>query len=410
MAERRAYPATETFNLTRGLTTENGVLNSPVRPEFAHTAINTSVTPEEAALMAEKNNTVGHIRHEFFNPNNGKGNVLSVTKDESTRSNSSRVRLTAAYTELASAEFAANGHVFRESENPDPEKREREQAAIDAEQVPTHMVYDLPFATQVSYWSEVLESLDIYHATLEDFEDPTKVTIFAGENAIKERTGTIRTSRSIAIPHAHTVPLEHSTIVNLPDGDPTMAHVNYEQRILEKVGQKLADRVFENLPDEAKDKLLETMKGDDPNLKLRKRLVKPFGYQMQLPSDISITDFAAFMEDHHHAYVETTDEIIDRLSSKNQARIIPQPSYRMYVFKEDQGKGDISVIISPEFISHGGLIEAAGLKLNRSVDNKPKHDPELVNDLMEVLKAGQDTPWYESATWQEVRAKIVTRD
>jgi hypothetical protein len=410
MAERRTYPAAETFHLTRGLNTVNGVLNSPVRPEFAHTAINTSVTPEDAAKMAEKNNTAGHIRQEFFNPENGKGNVLSVTTDESSNSNSSRVRLTAAYTELASAEFAANGHVFRVSENPDPEERAKEQTAINAEQVPTHTVYDLPFATQVSYWSEVLESLDIYHATLEDFSDPYKVTIFAGENAVKERTGKIRTSRSIAIPHAHTVPLEHDTVTELPDGDPTMAHVNYEQRVLEKIGQKLADRVHENLPQDAQSKLLDTMEGDDPNLKLRKRLVKPFGYQLQLPSDISITDFASFMEDHHHAYVGTTDEIVERLSVKNQKRIIPQPSYRMYVFKEDQGKGDISVIISPEFISHGGLIEAAGLKLNRSVDNEPKHDPELVDGLMEVLKAGQDTPWYKSATWQEVRAKVVTRD
>ncbi len=219
----------------------------------------------------------------------------------------------------------------------------------------TESIYDYSPATQKAYWQSVLGSMLSLREGISE-----EKRVIAVENCIATYSNeSHRTSRSIGKPHAHILVLDEEHIEEDTTG--TIPHLEDERRAAAVVLPSLMREVRNNLPAD----LMEGVEG--PTL----RTELPHGYTMTISSSLeslfedpsSITEF---MQAHHAAYKEAAhsggvfDSIPDHL---------PQPSYRLYIEEAD---GKLSLSISPEFLSHAGVMEAAGVLLDRSEDNQQR--------------------------------------
>jgi hypothetical protein len=75
------------------------------------------------------------------------------------------------------------------------------------------------------------------------------------------------------------------------------------------------------------------------------------------------------LAEHHAAYTEISQAWFSSLKPQRQAKLIPQPSYRLYLTLEN---GKVIATISPEVISHAGVMEAAGVTLIRKQETPPR--------------------------------------
>ena len=116
------------------------------------------------------------------------------------------------------------------------------------------------------------------------------------------------------------------------------------------------------------------------------RDTEPFGYSIitNVRSDDAMQNIKRIqkiVELNNSAYTNHSTEMfkLANLKEKSRKRIIPQPSYRMYMFfNKDK---NLEIIISPEFLSHAGVTEAAGIQTIRDVGIKPRYsDKEILAD------------------------------
>jgi hypothetical protein len=343
------------FRLTSGLNTRIGLLRTYVPEEQLDTAIRNEATTAEAAAQAKKLNTYAHVAREFgeegYNPR-------LLVRNKYTRI----LRPAAPYTDSAIL-VAVVGPKFAHidtSKEPTPQETSRT--------VQTHSIYTLPWDVQVAYWRDIRKSVKVLKDFIKDTGDPKEYTIFAAENNILELTNPeTRTSRSIALPHTHILAINHNTIEEVETIDPNMQHVLEEQEILYKIGEDLGDEVYKNLSTANKYKL---------NGRISGRMDMPFGYSMRFKKGLSDEDFADMMYGHNEAYTTAILEFPELLIDAT----IPQPSQRIYLF-------DNEVIFVPEFISSGGVMEAAGVELDRSPNYKQRIKQEEIVEINTRLKA-----------------------
>lgn len=371
MKERKVLTKQEGFNLTAGLRTDFGELRSPLQAETAHTAIATNAPREHAKTLADRLNTVHHTTNEFRNPAYNP-RIIAVTHTPDGLTSISTP--SAPYTPLSTLIVAEDASLAQRPLTLKPTEPD------DLDMVPSQTIYDMTPSLQIAYWQAMLGTRGLLENFLDEKGETESHTIFAGENCISVRTDGVRTSKSMGIPHGHITPVHHGAIRELPILDEDMGQVAREQRLLARIGQKLGDDVYSYLSDEARGLLVDTMEGHHENLKLRKRLAMPFGYSMQFTKGIPVDEFAEFMRGHHQAYTKMASEIVNGLGERLQKEIIPQPSYRLYLTGNE-------MIISPETISHGGLYEAAGIKLDRSVTNPSPYQNGIVYDARNRIKA-----------------------
>jgi hypothetical protein len=289
--------------------------------------INTSANIAEAARIAKTFSTPEYLSYAFFNslhpdflykevlPSGGKVSVCVPTSP---------------YTEQSVLVVAAGPDSF--NHNP----------------VKTEAIYDYPADVQNAYWEKILTSLDVF--AYESSGQPLSHAV-AVENCIAVRTNDqVRTSRSIALPHAHILCINEASLEN---EDWSLAHLTFEQRVLHN---KRLMGVF----------LKELAKGTQLQ-DLTARAFAPYGYSFTLwqegektPRDKAVTQRLA---KHHWAYAQTAQTAETELSARNASKIIPQPSYRLYLSAEG---GAVRAIVSPEFLSPAGVMEAAGIRLERN--------------------------------------------
>ena len=390
MIERR-IPEAETFNVTGKKNVKIGLVKTHIAEENKHTAIENSVSVEQALQQVVVLNTHHHLRNEFFNPEYN-SNIL--VRNILPQGGTSTVRPDAPYTDPTLMIVAADSELINGEISLQPSTEE------DKELVPTRTIYDFDEGVQELYWRDILQTLQSFEDVVDEKGNTSRYTIFAAENCIRDRSNEeMRTSRSIAIPHTHIIILDDAEVNELHDVSPHIKNVISEQQFLKYIGSSLADRVYENLPDNAKNNLVNTMEvaegdaSDDINLKLRKRMAMPFGYTMQLPQGLSDKEFAEFMREHHEAYSKTAEEMLGILNDGDKKQFIPQPSYRLYIHREKSG--DVSLIVSPELFSAGGAIEALGLKLERDEKYPLHYEESMVKDLhqrVEEANKTDDTP------------------
>lgn len=296
-------------------------------------AINTNASPTEAARVADTYNSSEFLKRTFF------GTTPDILQRFATPSSGevTTMKPSGPYTE---------GAVMVIAHGPD---------SFNQEYVGTEQIYDYPADVQHAYWGSILTALKKIQA-----KNPRQQAI-AVENCISQRTSADkRTSRSVGLPHSQTLLLNPKHITpeswNIP-------HLTREQKLLNRSGSMY--RFMSGVQHAA-----HTM---DSPLQLEHRQQAPFGYEFTASEQGSIVETTLNMAVHHEAYRQASTAAIAQLSERNQKNIIPQPSYRMYMYIENDGS--IRTIISPEVLSHAGVLEAMGIQLQRSVDTPRRIHP-----------------------------------
>jgi hypothetical protein len=297
-------------------------------------AINTNVGVEQAAQQVHNLNSTSFLFNTFFGDNES---ILATNQLQS----GSRITLmspSGPYSEDSVMVIAAG-----------PDSFEREIAT-------TQTIYDFPEDVQVAYFSYINEGLKIH---LEKNNGRGDVRAVATENCIASVSNQEhRTSRSIALPHTQIFSINYAQIT---PSNPTIDHLKKEQRILSN--KKLASSFINGINIRLKEELAYC---DLPRLATQAGL--PTGYSLNLGEVTSPEKIQRVMKAHHYAFKKETvmraGEFLPTLKPENQKRIKPFPSYRMYMTYNDQN--ELVSIISPQYISHAGVIEAAGVALDRS--------------------------------------------
>lgn len=246
----------------------------------------------------------------------------------------------------------------------------------DNELVPVEYIYDYPETVQQSYWQALFGGMK----SLQKNAPIENMRFFIGENNISTySTFDKRTSRSIGNPHAHIVGFIEEHIE--PRSTKASEQVQYlaeEQEFTKRLSTQITRRVHNKLPKTLQDQLVITPQ-DQP----------PFGYSFAIPYSVDeiVTNpetFTSLMTDHHKAYTTVAQQMEKVYAPKILAagfkQFIPQPSYRLYLEEVD---GQLYAAISPEYISHAGIIEARSysrspLILDRNASYPKRFSDELI--------------------------------
>lgn len=243
-------------------------------------------------------------------------------------------------------------------------------ASFGSETVETETVYDYPDDAQFAYWGFILDTLRALK-DLPELEGGS--TVIATENCMATVSNEEhRTSRSIALPHSQIFRVDHSKI---QPGRSTIDHLTQEQRILSS-GQAVG-RFTEHLDSFLREHLPESL-----NPRLSPRTHEPFGYQLLLGVNKETEDVADVLFAHHFAYSRAIEGMLKKLNERSKRKIKPQPSYRLYLTYSDDD--ELTAIVSPQIVSHAGVVEAAGIDLDRS----PTHPKGTTPDQMDSFYAG----------------------
>lgn len=223
----------------------------------------------------------------------------------------------------------------------------------------TEFIYDYPDDTQTEYWKSTLAILE----TLEQSADPEKEVVLAVENSVAERTNPQqRTSRSISLPHTQVLRIQPDQIEKI---DWHFQHLDREQKVLRfSAVTRLIKQKVSELSEPSLQEVFET---------ITQQQKAPFGYSFVVPGSYDAAQFSQVMKAHHLAYSAAASDALTSLKPENQAAIIAQPSYRVYISREEN---QYQVTISPEFLSHAGVMEALGILLDRSSAHPQRVLPE----------------------------------
>lgn len=234
----------------------------------------------------------------------------------------------------------------------------------------TEFIYDYPEDVQEEYWRATLTILNSF----KESSNPEKEIAVAVENAVGERTSKHkRTSRSISLPHNQVILLE---LDQIEKHDWHFSHLDREQRVLRF--KAITRLIQEKLHEMASPEMIDVFKT------VTQRENAPYGYSFRIPISFETSQIAQVMKAHHVAYASAANEVVSKLKPANQESIIPQPSYRVYITQETDA---LEVTISPEFMSHAGVLEAANILLDRSPDHKRVNSSEHFEQLNETISA-----------------------
>ncbi|MDQ3008886.1 MAG: hypothetical protein M3Q81_04810 [bacterium] len=287
-------------------------------------AINTAASPEAASRVAQSYNTREYLEREFFGEHE---RMLGQT----TLEDGSRVSVvipTGPYSEEAVLVMAAGSEI-------DPTK--------------TASIYDLSTATQAEYWKKILKCLEVFHASVTHRNQ----RVAAVENNIKVVTNPeMRTSRTIVLPHTHIIKVDLDA---LEEGKWRMSHLRKEQFVLRQTA------FMQPLLQQLQEELSVATGFQFPSLTLRHSA--PYGYSFEAGNIYDVPQITSRLAAHHQAYTETANSVLSTLREHHQRKIIPQPSYRSFLEIKDGEK--LIATISPECLSPAGVMEAAGIKLER---------------------------------------------
>lgn len=232
----------------------------------------------------------------------------------------------------------------------------------------TEFIYDYPEDVQLEYWRSTLTILN----QLKQSSDPAKEIVLAVENSVAQRTNQAqRTSRSISLPHTQVLLLQPDQVEKT---DWRFTHLEREQRVLRfSAITKLIQQKLSEVTDQKLSSVLHSVVQQQK---------APYGYSFSLPLTFNAADVSHIMKLHHQAYTAAANEALSTLKDEHQSEIIAQPSYRVYISRESDF---LQVIISPEFLSHAGVMEAAGILLDRSSAHPQRVSPEKFAALRQEI-------------------------
>lgn len=249
--------------------------------------------------------------------------------------------------------------------------------SFEKEGLSTNFIYDYPDDVQNEYWKLILASMVATDKTIKAGERNENI-VLAVENCISTiSTLDHRTSRTLMLPHTQIFKLDSRRI---EPGSMRIKSLEHEQAILSRFN--LLGRFVNDINQE----FLNKISAKNISCKIQ----EPFGYiiNTNIPFDQAMGNFGfikELMQTHHQSYAKLAQKIISSLNIKNKNRIIPQPSYRIVIYFDKNGK--LCIGISPEFLSHVGPLEALGIILERD-PSYPKwlNDEELSSYRKTLLK------------------------
>lgn len=289
-------------------------------------ALDSRSTVTEAAAVAKGYNTAEYLQETFF------GSAKGILQTTTTESGGQVTLMTPSgpYAEEAVMVVARGPESFT---IPD---------------VPTELIYNYPVDTQTAYWNYIFASLKHFHSS----NTNPNCTIVSVENCICQHScPERRTSRTIALPHTQILRVDKE---HLSDEPWSIDHLNKEQKILSR---KVP---LNSMLIELQNKYQEHSGSPLHNVRIQEKA--PFGYTFTA-SNGTVEELQKNLHSHHQAYTATAAELIQALRPQNQARLIPQPSYRLFLHLEPDGT--VLATVSPEFLSSAGVMEAAGVLLQR---------------------------------------------
>jgi hypothetical protein len=237
----------------------------------------------------------------------------------------------------------------------------------------TQFVYDYPEAVQQQYWQMILSGLAAYSKCQE--HSPLyveNVTLTSNDH---------RTSRTLNPVHGQFVALDES-LLGATTGE--IDHLIWESQITAALIQRVRSPI---------EKILDEM----PSLAAfgitAQFFSTPAGYGFSFPlEEKSVAEqMQLVMAEHWQAYATYCQRERDTVARRAQHRVdeptkpkttIPGPSYRQYVWV---GDGCVQVVISPEYCSHAGVLEAMGVQLHRSAEGCSVPEDERVQKEAEIM-------------------------
>ncbi|HVZ58724.1 MAG TPA: hypothetical protein VG935_03175 [Patescibacteria group bacterium] len=302
--------------------------------------INTGASREAAAAVADKYNSAKYLEQTFFTQN---PTILNISEP----SNGSKVT-----TMIPSGPYTPES-VLVIAKGPD---------SFAKPQVETQFIYDFPFETQASYWRHAQTLLEEMGNIASEREDRDHLHVVATENSIVTRTSAeARTSRSIALPHFQAFILNEEHIEPFSPDEAEIPHLVEEQNLLQRYGlvDLFAAEVNRRVTNASRHELVGQ----------QVRMEAPYGYAFVPSPTNDSRDITRAMFEHHQAYKSTAEKMLDRvlqISGQDvRQQLVPQPSYRLYMYRDN---GLFSVLVSPEFRSYAGVLEAGGIELKRGPD------------------------------------------
>jgi hypothetical protein len=240
--------------------------------------------------------------------------------------------------------------------------------------------YDYPFKEQVEYWRFVVSGLYAQKEILKQEGRDKEVKSQYVENATHVSNGKFRTSSTISFQHGHFIEIDPKELVPTTH---TIPHLREEREVLERgfLMKRFLRRLSNSFEMNSEVK--------SPDFIVQEKL--PLGYGFKISSDNSdhnISKLTFIMNKHHKAYENLTQEYLDSahvvsarfsdttLNFRERLKtVIPPPSYRLYM---TLNISQIDVEISPEFISHAGVMQGEGIDLDRNEDHeiRPLGTPE----------------------------------
>lgn len=272
--------------------------------------------------------------------------------------------------------------------------------------VPTTTIYDYDVKLQKEYFRQTLAAM----LAMEEFnlpdENPQQDTprVLATENNMAIVSNeSHRVPRSIGLPHLHV--FKAGSWIDTTATPKFPPHLRAEQRLLRRGDhlERFATDVSSTISDE-----LGRLGGD---VQISLRDIEPFGYAITTPitRNQNLDDQAEILQkvmaSHQKAYMEATGRHIDgvnkrRIESKKKStakagridstpmlieeKIIPQPSMRTYLYFNN--RGFLTCVISPEFISSAGVMEAAGVILHRDATNDNPYQRGEIGEFRKKVK------------------------
>ncbi len=328
-----------------GLRFPEGILT--VRSEKP--SVLTSATPQEASKITEKSNTPEFLKNAFFSLDDPF--VLSVQELQNEGA-VSVVIPTGPYSETDLLVVAAGPTTF---------SQEKSQ---------TESIYDYPESVQTTYWKTILTVLD----SLEMQKKPGQIAVMT-ENAISEVSHSDkRTSRTIMLPHAHVFLFSPEEVQSSPLPQ-EWTHLHTEQRALNMWLQSPKFSAFET-------ELTEALKVLPASVSAKTDL--PKGYEIRFSDDATPEEVALAMNINQRIYHKTADKMIRDLKVHTVQKLIPQASYRLYLHHDTEANQYVFTV-SPEFISHAGVLEAAGVVLERKLNAPEKASPEEKTRIRQIV-------------------------
>ena len=256
-------------------------------------------------------------------------------------------------------------------------------------QVSTKTIYDYGDLRVVAgYWRRIVAGLAAMRELTKEELDRF-IPLYVENVVCRVTDKEVRTSRTAILPHGQWVEIDKNEIVSV---NKRISHLQEEQDVLQR--RKTAERFIERLKVEMREQVIipggyftENTKADLSDVTIGVRDESPYGYFIQIPYSFNpegldrdeMAKIVTVAVAHHKAYTKLSQRYLSKATSVIPKLIlIPQPSYRMYV---SLGKENLTMVFTPEFISHAGVMEAAGIVVNRPPKIPRRYSEEEVSNF-----------------------------